>query len=56
MEREKERIREKSGRQLRQSTGSLAGSGGSLGKSSMELRNEQYAARREARALEKREK
>lgn len=55
MERERERIKEKSGRLS--ASGELGGSQGSaLSKTAMEIRTEQYAAKREARAREKKER
>jgi hypothetical protein len=56
MERERERIKEKAGRSQPTEAERGGSLGGSLGKTSMELRNEQYAAKREARAREKKEK
>lgn len=55
MERERERIKEKSGRLS--ASAELGGSQGSaLPKTAMEIRTEQYAAKREARAREKKER
>lgn len=55
MERERARVMEKAGRQKMLAEG--GGSAGSaLAKTAMEIRTEQYAAKREARARERKER